>query len=262
VAGLALNVLQLPGMDQVSYVARGCYMVSLVQALLATFFTCIQQRAHGFQEEPSTIRAWLSNGVQYVNHTDSEVLQSSIISQQILQAPFELLSISITTFLVAIGISLGSALTQHISLGCEGTNYGNTGVLIGFIVTTIFSLSLLGQLLGGKDIENRRYRKLTGQVTVASIWDREDQQEMGRRKLSSVMNERRYPVFRTSVQLPPTRCQSYSEEEKLTALIAALQQAANAHRASSAAEIEVVRCYEMISQGLLKHKHDVVNEKR
>ncbi|QDS73268.1 hypothetical protein FKW77_004733 [Venturia effusa] len=116
VAGAAITMMQLPGMEEVTYVARAFFIIALVMALLAAFFTCIQQRTYGFIEEPAAIRAWLTNGIRYVNCEGREVYQSSTNSHQLLQAPFELLCISFSTFIAGIGVYLGSAMTQHINL--------------------------------------------------------------------------------------------------------------------------------------------------
>lgn len=59
--------MQHPGMEDISYVARGCFVIAFIMAFLATFFTCLQQRTYGFLEDPSVIRTWLANGVQYTN---------------------------------------------------------------------------------------------------------------------------------------------------------------------------------------------------
>ncbi|KAL9618177.1 MAG: hypothetical protein Q9160_007073 [Pyrenula sp. 1 TL-2023] len=126
---------------------------------LAIFFTCLQQRTYGFAQSPSAIRAWLSNGVFYTNAEDRRVMQSSLVSYQLLQAPFELLCISITLFLGAIGVYLGSALNQNIPLSSPRIFEGNRGVLIAFVIGTFFALSLFGQLLGGRDVEQERWMR-------------------------------------------------------------------------------------------------------
>ncbi|KAF2101673.1 hypothetical protein NA57DRAFT_18225, partial [Rhizodiscina lignyota] len=152
VSGIGLTALQLPGMESTSYLGRGCFCVSTIIALLATFFTCLQQRTYGFIEEPGAIRAWLSNGVRYLSADGIETLQSSVVSHNLLQAPFELLCISITTFLLGFGVHLGSAYVENVPLGVE-ESIGNRGVLIAFCIGTAFALGLLGQVLGGKDVE-------------------------------------------------------------------------------------------------------------
>ncbi len=129
-------------------------MVSVVESLIAIFFTCYQQRALIFIRRPVEFRAWMSNGLRYVNAGGTTVFQSSMASHQFLQAPFELLGISITLFLAALGIYLGSAYMNNVALNTGGV--GNLGVLIAYIVAAAFGLALFGHLLGEKDIEFER----------------------------------------------------------------------------------------------------------
>jgi hypothetical protein len=242
-------------------------------SLLATFFTCLQQRTYGFLEEPSAIRAWLTNGVRYTNAEGREVFQSSIISQQLLQAPFELLCISITTFLAGIGVYLGSAMTQHLKLGSEDEIIGNRGVLVAFVVGSAFALSLLGQLLGGRDLENRRCRDLTEHFNVGAmglVLDEEGRRSREFGISSPTAGKRNGPrgdlgigaaqtpvSLKTNGLMPPpspTSPQIQSpkpilwlrrpDEDDDTSLARALRAAAEAHKVCAAADAEVARLLE------------------
>ena len=97
----------------------------------------------------------MANGVQYVDADGRDAMQSSIVAHQMLQTPFELLCISITTFILGLGVYLGSAWKQNVDLGVE-QSIGNRGVLIAFCVATAFCLGLMGQALGGKDFERHK----------------------------------------------------------------------------------------------------------
>jgi len=169
IAQTAITALQLPKLDQVHYTAPGFLFIALVLSMLAVFFTCLQQRTYGFVEDIPRMRAWLSNGAWYENTEGELKLRSSILSHQFLQAPFELLSIAITLYLVGVGVYLGSALHNGVALSTGGVAEGNRGRLIAFIISTSFVLSLFGQLLGGKDIEILRSRKDPKVVELASI---------------------------------------------------------------------------------------------
>ncbi|KAE9962407.1 hypothetical protein BLS_000355 [Venturia inaequalis] len=250
VAGAAITMMQLPGMQEVTYVARAFFIVALVMALLAAFFTCIQQRTYGFIEEPAAIRAWLTNGVRYVNCEGKEVYQSSAHSHQLLQAPFELLCISFSTFIAGIGVYLGSAMTQHINLGSEPEKIGNRAVLIAFMSTTAFALGMLGQLLGGTDLENIKCRALTEDFK----WQGNEMvlDEVGRKSRESATP--RSPEFAvsppTSLNVPPPTSLTLNvrmkDGEKASGLAKAFEQAAAAHRVSAAADLELARLYEMM----------------
>lgn len=230
-------------------------------SLLATFFTCVQQRTYGFLDDPSAIRAWLTNGVRYTNYNGREVFQSSIVSHQILQAPFELLCISITSFIGGIGVYLGSCVTQEIKLGIE-EKIGNRGVLIVFGISTFFALSLLGQLVGGHDREEKRCRAMTRDFNVGGArlaLDEEGRKSRERATPSPTMDPAplQFPnTYSTNPGLTPKSAASLhahsrsgwlgNDDEKPRGLMRALEQAAAAHRACAAADLEVAQWYESL----------------
>jgi hypothetical protein len=99
--------------------------------------------------------------MRYVDKHGREILQSSTVSHQLLQVPFELLCISITAYLGGLGVYLGSAFTLSLHLGGGFSDeVGNRGVFITYLATCSFTLCLLGQLLGGRDVENKRCAKV------------------------------------------------------------------------------------------------------
>ncbi|KAF2810356.1 uncharacterized protein BDZ99DRAFT_520427 [Mytilinidion resinicola] len=155
----AMTALQLPFIQQVHYSAHTLLSATVIISLLAVYFTCLQYRTYGFMESPSAIRLWLSNGICYTNSEKDRVIQSSMLSHQLLQVPFELLSIAITLFIVGFGVCLGSAMSENIDLASGPTRIGDLAVFITVMIATVFALTLFGQLLGGKDIEAGRCRK-------------------------------------------------------------------------------------------------------
>ena len=255
-AGIALTALQLPGMEDTSYLGRGCFSVSMIISLLATFFACLQQRTYGFIEEPGAIRAWLSNGVRYQNSEGREALQASIVSHNLLQAPFELLCISITTFVLGFATHLGSAMVEKVPLGVE-ESIGNRGVLIAFCIGTAFALGLLGQVLGGKDVERNRFLKKLAK-DGSEIAEPLPLQIPSYTPMSAGVSpggitwEGPAPAIKIAVPLPKRPEHTTLEVPRLqnhasANLVEALQQAAAAHRACAAAEAEVARWYQELS---------------
>jgi hypothetical protein len=230
----------------VNYTARGFFSVSLVTALLATFFTCLQQRTYGFLEEPAAIRAWLTNGRKYTSMDGSLVFQSSTVSHQLLQVPYELLCISITTFLTALGIYYGSALRNQVRFGTvsagQDIDVGNRGVLIAFVVSTAFSLSLLGQLLGGKDVEDKRCRKLTEAFKVGGKGLVLDEERRRSREWTSPVSPLHREV-RVSIE-NTTKERTFNGGKHTDGLLKALAEAVAAHKACAAADMEIARWYE------------------
>ncbi|KAF2499702.1 hypothetical protein BU16DRAFT_524157 [Lophium mytilinum] len=154
-----MTALQLPFVQQVHYSAHALFSATVIISLLAVYFTCIQYRTYSFMDNPLAIRLWLSNGIYYTNAAQKRVIQSSMLSHQLLQVPFELLSIAITLFLVGFGVCLGSAMIQNVGQASGPIRIGNRAVFITVMIATGFALSLFGQLLGGKDIEAERCRK-------------------------------------------------------------------------------------------------------
>lgn len=84
--------------------------------------------------------------------------KSSLAANIILQAPFELLAISITLFLAALGSYLGLLLATSIRVS-KGWD-SNFAVLSAFLATAVFSLVVFGQAMGQKDHEMAKNRTL------------------------------------------------------------------------------------------------------
>ncbi|PGH05836.1 hypothetical protein AJ80_08284, partial [Polytolypa hystricis UAMH7299] len=249
VAGVAVTALQLPGMEGVSYVSRGCFSLALVISLLSTFFTCLQQRTYGFVEEPGAIRAWLSNGIRYVNYQGKEVYQSSTVSHNLLQLPFEFLCISITAFLLGFAVYLGSSWKQDLHLGLAAEQkVGNVGVLIAFIVGSTFALLLLGQILGTRDVERNRFLNQNSDGSIKSSKE-------GGGGIAPTLGT---PSFSPTVvkQMPPNfpgksggKLQSELHKGQVwdPTLAQALRRAAEAHREAAAADAELARLLDSMS---------------
>lgn len=158
-AGISVASYQLPGIQHASFVARGSLLCALVTAILVAFLGCLQQQTYGFLENPQTIRAWLSNGVIYVNSVGENTLQSSGLSNQLLHIPFEMLCLCITTYIVGIGIFVCSALTKHASQSSDDAFVSNRPALIVFAIIFVLALVILGLLLGGKENERQALEK-------------------------------------------------------------------------------------------------------
>lgn len=228
-------------------------ILSLVLSTLAVFFTCLQQRTYGFAQNPDAIRAWLSNGVRYINDQGQSVMQSSFLSHQLLQAPFELLCMAITLFLAAFGVYLGSAYTSNLVLSAGSIRTGNLGVLLAFIIGSVFGLSLFGHLLGGKDLE---YTRIIQQAQMArdgeshegkekdmgpepiTLFDNEQQQRSPVKQHHSTVQQQAPPLKRGPLGLPNGGRRSPAND-----MVEALQRAAAAHQECAEADREVAEWY-------------------
>jgi len=109
-----------------------------------------------------TLRVWLWDGKiepDDVDPSNDTIVppngRSSLAANIVIQAPFELLAISITLFLAALGSYLGLIYASKVKLS-EGWD-GNSAVLAAFIATAVFSLVVFGQALGAKDQEMAKH---------------------------------------------------------------------------------------------------------
>lgn len=142
-------------------------------SLLSVYFALLLQRELSMREAPE-LRLWLWDGTTYdPPGSDGRVFRrSSLSSNMLLQAPFELLSISISCFLGGLGFYLGLAYASKVMLSLGSDS--NFGTLLAFVVTTFFSLAVFGQSLGEKDRELARCKEVMVQQDLPSrVWERD-----------------------------------------------------------------------------------------
>lgn len=129
-------------------------------SLLATFFTCIQQRELGYIRTASALRVWLSNGIQYRNVRSHLAWQSSLASLTLMEAPYELISLSVSNFVAGMSAYMWSAWKDQLDVQKEKAGMQGLAVLVYFAVGTGFAFSLFPVLLGSKDREGKRSMEL------------------------------------------------------------------------------------------------------
>lgn len=158
-------MLSMDSLAEVNLTVRGIFTVSLMLSLMAVYFALIQQRALAMPSTAEAMRLWLWKGrkrtVSTIGaHGESRTIrESSLASNIVIQAPFELLSISITLFLGGLAAYLGLAMVQNVNLG-TGPWPGNAATFIFFLVCTVFALAMFGQSLGDKDREFLKCKKM------------------------------------------------------------------------------------------------------
>lgn len=123
-------------------------------SILATFFTCIQQRELGVIRSTPALRAWLSNGKQYQNNEGRFVYQSSMAALQLLNSAYELIAIAIIFLVGGIMAYLASAWVENVKLSTGG-RLGDLAVIVCFVVGIAFALALFPTLLGCKIQETK-----------------------------------------------------------------------------------------------------------
>lgn len=168
-ASVALQALNLPLITETSFVVRGTFTLSLMLSILATFFTCLQQRELIVIRSAPALRAWLSNGIRYTNAEGDLVFQSSLASLTLLESPYEYLSIAIVNFVAGIAAYLGSAFFNGVKLHSEKGLFTEIAVLAYFAAGTGIAFSIFPMLLGTKDKENRVVRRTLEEMDKPSI---------------------------------------------------------------------------------------------
>jgi len=202
--------------------------MSLMLAFISVFFSGLQQSSFGRAAEPKDLRVWLSSGARWNEEKKRSELQSSMVAHMILQAPFEIVVMSITLFIVGFGVYLGSSWADDVKLNIG--YQGNRAVLIAFIIPTVFALVMYGHMMGLKD------RELVKANTRTST-DLRFEGEFG--------NDVEVAVETGLAELGSIR-KSAVVKESMQGLAFALKEAAEAHRKCAKADEEVAKMYEML----------------
>jgi hypothetical protein len=147
--------MSLPLLSESTFVVRACFIQSTTLSLLATFFTCIQQRELGLLRTASALRVWLSNGVQYRDAHEHLVWQSSLASLTLMEAPYELISLAVSNFVCGMAAYMWSVWKYNLRVQKEDAVLPRASVLVYFAVGTGFAFTLFPVLLGSKDQEGR-----------------------------------------------------------------------------------------------------------
>ena len=158
-------ILALESLADIHYAARGLFILSLLLSLLSVYFTLLQQRELVCMDT-KILRVWLWDGTLATTpgSNGQPVWRSSLSSNIMLQASFELLAISIALFLAALGFYLGLAYASRIDLS-KGWD-SNLACMVAFVTTAVFSLAFFGQSLGQKDRELMRCKALIRESDV------------------------------------------------------------------------------------------------
>jgi ABC-type multidrug transport system fused ATPase/permease subunit len=233
VAQAGLTALQLPAIEETHFIARGTFVMSLMLSYLSVFFSGLQQSSFGRAAEPTDLRLWLSSGVRWDEKKKKAELESSMVAHMILQAPFEIVVMSITLFVIGFGVYLGSAWAAGVKM--DTGSQGNRAVLIAFIIPTVFVLLMYGHMMGLKDRE------------LVKSKQREDAEIIS---VDVKLDHNLAETLRTQVGVGLNGLESLgnraSMKEGLDELASALREAAEARRKSANADEEVARLYETL----------------
>jgi hypothetical protein len=137
-------------------------------SLLATFFTLIQQREVGVIRDAKSFRRWLSNGIQYHNARERLVWQSSLTSLTLVEAPYELISLAVASFVAGMSAYVWDVWKDRLETQKEqGLN--GVAIVVYFAITTGFAFTMFPVLLGLKDREESVHHKSV-EMLMKLVW--------------------------------------------------------------------------------------------
>jgi hypothetical protein len=171
-ASVALQALNLPLITSTSFFVRGYFITAFMLSILATFFTCVQQRAFRGIRTRAELRRWL--GVQVVSADGKTVLRSSIAALNLLDMPHELRTIALANLLAGVATYkyLGSGSVYEVKLSAGGA-LGDVAVIVAFAVVTGFAFALFLVLLGSRRGRRRGARVGSNVVWMRAGWPQE-----------------------------------------------------------------------------------------
>ncbi|KAF1967456.1 hypothetical protein BU23DRAFT_434507, partial [Bimuria novae-zelandiae CBS 107.79] len=152
IAQIAITMPGLSDFGNIHWTATAFAYTSLISGLLSTYFSFYVQRTLSDLHNPEDVREWLTSprnkwSIRFFDTAprrdrlpDGQALHSderipSLTAAAILTAPSRLLSLSILTLFVTLGIYLGSVYTAELGT-LKGSN-ANLAVLLFFIMFSI-----------------------------------------------------------------------------------------------------------------------------
>lgn len=235
-------MINLPGFGEIHWTATAFAYTSLVSGILATFFSFYVQQILGNLHSVEDLQEWLtSTRTQWIpivvqakryqrgpkGTTQEEPRIPSITAAATLTAPARLLSFSIVSLIVALGVYLGSVYSANLGV-LKGAN-ANLGVLLFFVVFTAWAVSELTLPLMAKEIssplEFEELRRIFSTITTKS--DEINQRQAGE---NVVKAEEGAPVVGWT-QVPSSTTTQAAVLEALRASILAQEESLRAQKA-------------------------------
>ncbi|CBY02353.1 predicted protein [Plenodomus lingam JN3] len=152
-AQIAITALSLEDLSRTHWVARGAFTFSLLSAIMAVYYATNQYRKLGRCLQPEQVRAWI-RGRKHSDPPRSETSQRNIdrdvlpspASVLTVSAPNMLLSASLNSFLIGLGVYLGQVWMRNLDevAGAHDSRAIFITYIIGLCVCySIFGLSNL-----------------------------------------------------------------------------------------------------------------------
>lgn len=201
VAQVAITALSLPRLNETHWTVQAFFIASLIFGSLSVFFSCIAHQAVNTLHGADDIKNWLSKPIlseqkrwfqQHLDDLENDIYShaeplgaeelggekyarlegainrgirsdrwkaASFSSAVMLIAPARLLSLALNTFVAGLGIYLGLVYTANL-IPILGSN-GSLAVLICYILSTFYGLTLFYIPLGFKKLESLPVKRFT-----------------------------------------------------------------------------------------------------
>ncbi|KAI8938203.1 hypothetical protein NX059_005863 [Plenodomus lindquistii] len=149
IAQIAITALSLADLSRTHWVARGAFTFSLLSAIMAVYYATSQYRKMGRCLRPVQVRAWIKgkrHRYSWQPANSKRVLYQDVLpstaSVLTVSAPNMLLSASLNSFLVGLGVYFGQIWIR--SLDEDAGDYASRAVFITYIVSLLVCYSIFG----------------------------------------------------------------------------------------------------------------------
>lgn len=129
-AQIAITAISLPYLHRV---ARAAWIVSLVSAIMAVFYTSVQHQVIGRLLHPTQIRAWIAGNPEVpklenitnkpiqerLREVGPEILLPRPTSVLLISVPVLFLTTALNAFLVGLGMYLGLIWQGHLDINAD-----------------------------------------------------------------------------------------------------------------------------------------------
>ncbi|KAL9032206.1 MAG: hypothetical protein Q9180_006631 [Flavoplaca navasiana] len=151
VAQVAITGLSLPDLSSTHWVARACFLFAVASGCLAVYYSCVLQRTIGQLYTADMIKDWLSRPAPKAQDSGSTP-RASLAAAFIISAPFNMMKVSIGSFL--IGLAIYQGFTWSRSLDTTSGPGDSRNVFITFMVGAGLCVSFYVYSFSLKSFEN------------------------------------------------------------------------------------------------------------
>ncbi|KAF2846728.1 hypothetical protein T440DRAFT_405063 [Plenodomus tracheiphilus IPT5] len=148
IAQIAITALSLNDLSRTHWVARAAFTLSLVSATMSVYYATRQYRSLGRCLHPEEVRDWIKGKHRKENSASSsesskyQDMLPSPASVLTVSAPNMLLSASLHSFLIGLGIYFGYTWTRN--LDADAGVHGSRAVFITYLIGLIVCYGIFG----------------------------------------------------------------------------------------------------------------------